>query len=360
MFIVIAILIFGILIFVHELGHFLAARACGVRVIEFSIGMGPALFKRQGEETAQGAGTLYSLRAFPFGGFCAMEGEDEASDSSCSLASKTAWQKIFILLSGAAMNFVVGFLMIAVIFSGAEAYQTPEVTGFFEGCPYEGTEMFQEGDVFHRINGHRIYFTDNVRTYLAGNGSDYHDIVILRDGEKILFEDFYMPLVQYEAADGGVELRYGFYFGGVQEAGFLVNLQYSWYQSLDFVRMVWQGLGALLTGAVGLNEMSGPVGVVDAVNQIASDAETTSDGLSRMVYLFALIAINLAVMNLLPIPALDGGRVFFILITWVIEKVSRRKLDAKYESYIHSAGFALLMGLMVVVMFSDVIKIIFR
>lgn len=351
MYIILAILIFGILIFVHELGHFLAARACDVKVTEFAIGMGPQILKKQGKET------LYSIRLFPFGGFCAMEGEDEESEDERSFSSKKPWQKVFILVAGAAMNFFVGFLMILFVFTGAEGFSSPEITDFYTGCPYEGT--LQEGDVFYKINGHRIYLTGNVSTYLSRSDSDYYDIVVIRDGEKVTIENYYMPLVEYAAENGGTELKYGFYFG-VEEAGVWANLKYSWYTSIDFVRLVWMSLGDLVTGAVGVKDLSGPVGIVDAVNQVTSEAESTSAAVEYVVYFFALIAINLAVMNLLPIPALDGGRVLFLIITLIIEKISRKKLDPKYEGYINSACFVLLMGLMVVVMFNDIVKIVLR
>lgn len=353
MYIVLAIIAFGILITTHELGHFTAAKACGVKVREFSLGMGPQLLKKQGKET------LYSLRLLPIGGFCAMEGEDEDSEDPRAFTSQAAWKRIIILVAGAAANFVVGFLLILLVFSQAEGYSSPQISGFMDGCPYEGENMLMEGDTFYKIDGHRIYFSTNVSEYMTRSGSDYHDIVVVRDGQKVELKDFYMPLREYAQSDGSTVMKYGVYFS-IAEAGPAANIKYSWYCSLDFVRLIWRSLGDLVTGTVGIKELSGPVGVVDMVNDVASQDTSVTDALMDIAYLFALIAVNLAVMNMLPIPALDGGRVFLLIVTWIIEKVSRRKIDPKYEGYIHTAGFVLLMGLMVFVMFNDVIKIIFN
>ena len=353
MYIVLAIILFGVLIAVHELGHFLVAKACGVRVLEFSLGMGPMLLKKQGRET------LYSLRLLPIGGFCAMDGEDEASDDPRAFTSQRPIKRILILCAGAAANFVLGFLMIILVFSGSQSFGTPTISGFMDGCPYEGEDMLMTGDTIYKLDGHRMYFSSNISEYIARSGSEYHDLVVIRDGQKIKLDNFRLTQREYTLEDGSSVLRYGLYFE-LEPAGGLKNVKYAWYCALDFVRMVWYSLGDLVTGAVGLKELSGPVGIVDVVNQAASKESSTGDALREVMYIFALIAVNLAVMNMLPIPALDGGRVFFLILTCIIEGISRKRLDPKYEGYIHTAGFVLLMGLMVFVMFSDVIKIVLR
>ena len=351
MYVVLAIIIFGILIAVHELGHFMAAKACGVRVNEFAIGMGPAIWKKQKGET------LYALRLLPLGGFCAMEGEDEGSDDPRSFQSQSHLKRFIILVAGSAMNFIFGFLLILLVFSRAQGFNSPVVTDFMDGCPYEGTDGLMVGDEFYRINGERIYFSSDVSTYLARNGgSDLMDIVVIRDGEKIELSDYKMDLVEYEE-NGETVLKYGFYFGA-EETGVFAHLKYSWYSALDFVRMVRMGLTDLFTGAVHMNDMAGVVGIVDMMNTVGETAPTFSQGLQNVAYLAAFIAVNLAVVNLLPIPALDGGRVLFLFITWMIESVTRRKLNPKYEGYVHAAGLALLMALMVYVMFNDIARII--
>ena len=348
MYIILAILVFGVLIAVHELGHFIAAKACGVRVEEFSIGMGPALWKKQRGET------LYALRLLPIGGYCAMAGEDEAMDDPRAFTSQAPWKRIIILAAGAAMNFLIGLVLIFIVFSGAKSFSAPVVTGFFEGCPYESEEGLHAGDRFYSIDGHRIYFSSNVTTYLTRHGAT-HDIVVIRDGEKVKLEGFEIAPREYEGYEG---LYFGFEFHEREDATFGAKLKNTWYCSLDFVRMVYMSLGDLLAGAVGVNDLSGPVGIVSMMNDVGNQSESTADALLNICYLAGFIAVNLAVMNLLPIPALDGGRIFLLLVTLLIEAVTRRKLDPKYEGYIHTGGMVLLLALMAYVMFNDIVKIV--
>ena len=350
MYIILAIVIFGVLIFTHELGHFLVAKACGVKVLEFAMGMGPALLQRQGKET------LYSLRLLPIGGYCAMEGEDEDTGDPRAFTAQAPWKRVLILIAGASANFLTGLLLILIVFSQSAGFTSSQIDGFMEGCPYEGAEALQAGDEFYKIDGHRTYFSSNVAEYLS-RGDSVHDLVMIRDGQKIRLDNFHMSLVEYPTEDGGTELKYGLYFATVPSGG-LTTLRYAWYTALDFVRSIWRSLGDLVTGAVGVRELSGPVGIVGLVNDVASSQEDRGEALLNVLYIFALIAVNLAVMNMLPFPALDGGRVFLLLVTWLIETVSHRKLNPKYEGYIHGAGFALLMGLMVFVMFNDIWKLI--
>lgn len=353
LYILLAIFIFGVLIGVHEWGHFIAARLCGVKVLEFAMGMGPVLWQRESKK-----GTLVSLRAFPIGGFCQMEGEDGDSDDPQAFTNAAVWKRFLILIAGAAMNFVVGVLLTVLCFTQAEAFVTPTVTGFMDGCPYVGEDGLLEGDTFYKINGQRIYFSADVSTYLARRTGDTSDIVLIRDGEKVYLDDY--PMVQREYIDeetGETVMKYGFYFGEY-ESGAWAKLKYSWYQSVDFVRMVWLGLEDLITGAVGIRQMSGVVGIVDVIADVGVSSPTVYDALLNIAYLTAFIAVNLAVMNLLPIPALDGGRIFFLLATWVLEHILRRKIAPKYEAYINTAGFVALMGLMVFVMYNDIVRII--
>ena len=354
MYIVLAILAFGILIITHELGHFFAAKAFGVKVNEFAVGMGPTLLKKQGKET------LYSLRLLPLGGFCAMEGEDEDTGDR-SFTSKPKWQRAIILCAGATMNFVFGLIMILCIMPYLNVSE-PIISDFMDGCPYQGEDALQVGDRFARIDGHRVYFTDDVSYYLnrentGGHGSDAHRIVLRRDGKRVVLDDFPMTKVECRLADGSTDLKYGFYFLP-RSFGLFPTLRYTWMEAMSFVRLIWRSLGDLFSGAVSVKELSGPVGIVDYVNDVEAEAESPLEAYFYFFYIFSLIAINLAVMNLLPIPALDGGRVFFLIVTWLIELLIRKKLDPKYEGYIHGAGFVLLMGLMLFVMGNDIFKII--
>lgn len=346
MYIIIAILMFGILIAIHEFGHFASAKLCGVRVEEFSIGMGPALWKHQKGET------LYALRALPIGGYCAMTGEDESSDDPRAFINQKAWRRIIILVAGSFMNFLLGFVLVYLMYVGAEAFISPTIDDFMPDCPYASEEGLKAGDEFYSINGQRIYLVSDVSEFLL-KGDGTYDIVVLRDGKKLELKDFELSLHEYEGYD---DPKYGFLFG-YEKANFATKLEYTWKTSLEFSRWVWLGLDKLVSGEVGLQEMSGPVGIVDMMNDVGQSAESTKMAVGNILYLSAFIAINLAIMNMLPIPALDGGRVFLLLVTAVIEAITRKKLDPKYESYIHMAGMVLLLALMAFVMFNDVWKI---
>ena len=352
LYVLLAIFIFGVLIGIHEWGHFIAARLCGVRVLEFSMGMGPLIWQKEGKR-----GTTLSLRALPIGGFCAMEGEDDASDDPMAFSNAAVWKRLIILFAGSGMNFLLGLVLVLACFTQIESFSAPTVTGFMEGCPYEGQDGLLEGDTFWKINGERIYFSSDVSLYLS-RGGDTADIVLVRDGKKVYLNDYPMAPREYtDAETGETILRYGIYFGK-SETGLGAKLRYGWYGALDCVRMVRLGLTDLFTGAVGVDQMTGVVGIVDMVADVGTQSETTYDALLNIAYLAAFIAINLAVMNLLPIPALDGGRIFFLLVTWIAETVLRRKIDPTYEGYINTAGLVALMALMVYVMYNDIARII--
>ncbi len=360
LYILIAIVLFGVLIAVHEFGHFSAAKLLGVKVNEFSIGMGPLLLHRQRGET------MYSLRAFPVGGFCAMEGEDAATDDPRSFECQAAWKKFIILVAGAFMNFVAGVLIILVLLSQASAFTTPVITGFMDGAEHLVQGGLRQGDRFYRIDGHRIYLMGDTGLFLDRAG-DTVDVEVVREGEHILLQDFdFARKVPITDEQGRTAYMRGIYYGGSVPSTPWRVLQYTWYQSIDCVRTVWISLGDLITGAVGLREMSGVIGIVDLVGQSGQEgAEAAAQqggsplagALENIFSIMSLIAINLAVMNLLPIPALDGGRILFLIVGGVFRLFTRRKLDPKYEGWVNSVGFALLMGLMVVIAVSDVLKL---
>jgi regulator of sigma E protease len=343
-YILIAILLFGVLIVVHEAGHFTAAKLCGVRVNEFAVGMGPAIIKRKKGETD------YSLRCIPIGGYCAMAGEDEESEDPRAFTNQPAWKRLIILVAGSLMNFLLGMLIIAILFAPAQAFLSPVIASFADNCPYDGP--LQVGDRFYSVDGHRIYQYYDFTDYMDKNGP-VHDIVVIRDGHRFKLDDFSMEKLLYE---GETQKRYGFSFG-YEEATFTVKFRNVWNTSMEFVRWVWAGLAELVSGNVSVNDISGPVGIVDMIAETGEQAESTSDAFYSIFYLGAFIAINLAVMNMLPIPALDGGRVFLLIVTAVIEKIIGKKLDPKYEGYIHAAGMVLLLAFMAFIMFNDVLKL---
>lgn len=348
MYIILAILIFGVLIATHEFGHFAAAKLSGVKVNEFSIGMGPAIFKRQKGET------LYSLRVLPVGGYCAMEGEDEDDEYADprSFHKVSPLRQFAILFSGAAMNFVTGLVLIALLFINSAGFIRPTFDNYIEGYGLESCGLLP-GDIFVKVDGHRIYTYGDLSVYLNRAGSSL-DFVVDRDGEKVSLKDVSMPLQERVDEEGNTTWLRGFTVGHhVVPATFFTRIQYTWYTAVNFVRSVWISLGDLIGGVYGLRDLSGPVGIVSTMNEIGTQSASTADALQDLIYLAAFIAINLAVMNLLPLPALDGGRIFFLLLNAVLPW----KIPAKYEGYVHMAGMALLMSLMLVVTLSDVGKL---
>lgn len=349
-YILVAILIFGVLIAAHELGHFLAARACGVTVNEFSIGMGPALWKRQRGKT------LYALRVIPCGGFCAMEGEEEDSDDPHALYRQGFWAKLLIFAAGALMNFVTGLVILLLLYSGAKAFYDPTITAFADGCPLESEVGLQVGDTLLSIDGERVYMYSDVGLLLGLNRDGTFDLVVRRDGERVTLTDFPMAQGTYTDQNGNAYTGYGLYFG-VKEATAGDRLANSWNNAMDFVRLVRLSLKMLVTGEAGLRDLSGPVGIVSTMTEVGEASDTLGAAVENIAYLAALIAVNLAVMNLLPLPALDGGKIFFLLVNTVAMAVIGKQIPLKYENYIHFAGLVLLLGLMALVTFSDVWKL---
>ena len=328
-YIIAAILIFGVLIGLHELGHFLAAKACGVRVNEFAIGMGPAIWKKQKGET------LYALRIFPIGGYCAMEGEEEDSKDPRALNNQGFWKKLLIYAAGAIMNFLTGLIIILLLYAGTKAFYTPTIVSFADGCPLERQDGLQVGDTILSIDGERVYIYSDIQMLLGLNRDGTYDLVVRRDGQKVVLKDFPMERREYPTADGGTYVGFGFSFGA-EKATFGSRLVNGWNNAIDFVRMVRLSLKMLISG-----EQSRSVG----------------DAIANIAYFAALIAVNLAVMNLLPLPALDGGKIFFLVINAIAMLLFKKQIPAKYENYIHFAGLILLLGLMLFVTFHDVWKL---
>ena len=351
LYIIAALLLFGILIAVHELGHFLAAKACGVRVNEFAIGMGPTLWQKQKGETQ------YSLRAFPVGGFCAMEGEEEESDDPAALNNQGFWKKLLIFAAGAAMNFLAGLLIIFFLYLPAQGFYQPVLSGFADGCPLQGADGLQVGDRLVSIDGERVYVYSDVSLLLGLNNTGVFDLVVDRGGEKVRLDDFAMERQTYTDQSGNAYSGYGLFFGAA-EATFGDKLAYTWNNAVDFVRLVRLSLQMLVNGQAGLKDLSGPVGIVSTMVQVGEQSESTRAAVENIAYIGALVAVNLAVMNLLPLPALDGGRIFFLVVNAVAMLLFKKKIPAKYENYIHFAGLVLLLALMVVLVVSDVGKLI--
>lgn len=346
-YILFAIVLFGVLVIVHELGHFAVAKLFNVHVDEFALGMGPMLLRYKPGETA------YTLRLLPIGGFCAMAGEDEASDDPRAFTSQSAWKRALILAAGSAMNFLFGVLVLLCVYSSATAFRAPVIADFMDNCPYEGADALQAGDRLLKIDGRRIYQFSDVSDFLS-RGDGTYDIVLRRDGKRVTLENFEFVPVEYE---GEETKMYGIYFG-YDEATFTNTVRYSWNTAMEFGRLVWMSLEQIVEGKVTVDDMAGPVGIVNLMTETAEAAVSTSAAIMDILYLGAFIAVNLAIMNMLPIPALDGGRVFLLIVTWIIESITKKRLNPKYEGYIHALGMVLLLALMAVIMFNDIIRIV--
>ena len=358
LYIFIAILMFGVLIALHEFGHFAAAKFCGVRVNEFAIGMGPLILHRQGRETE------YSLRLFPIGGFCAREGEEEGqSPDPRAFPNRPWWQRLVILLAGVFMNFLTGFVIILILLAPAQGFLTARISGFSEEVPVLARDYLREGDRITRVDGHKVYLQPDISFFLGRISASQVALEVERDGQRVVLPS--VPLTAVPQSDGSERLMLGIHMREYEEATLLHKVKYAALECADNVRMVWYSLGELIRGAVGLRDMSGPVGIIDMVGQVgeagaqAAEAAGTSaflGALENILSFGAFISINLAVMNLLPIPALDGGQIFFMGVNGVYTALTRKKMDPKYLGWVSAVGFVCLMVLMVAVTVSDILK----
>ena len=354
------IFLFSLLIFIHELGHFAAAKTFGVQVNEFSMFMGPVLFKKQKGET------LYSIRLIPIGGFCEMEGENGDSISPRSFTAAAWWKRLVILVAGPLMNLVAGLVLFGCFFAPQERYIVPVVDQVEPGSAVaagENREGIRKGDRILEIDGERIYMYSDFDLVLTANADSQnnpenrHDLVLLRDGQRVVLRDFSMQKRQFQEEDGSVSLRYGFSFGSV-ERSVTSLLKQTWNACLSNIRMVRISLKMLFTGKAGLKDMSGPVGIVQMMTETSARSSSLYYAFLNMLSFGGLISVNLGIMNLLPIPALDGGRSVGVVLTALVEGITRKKINPKYEGYIHGAGMIVLLALMGIIMFKDIFVIV--
>ena len=329
--IVFGILLFSFLIFIHELGHFLAAKASKVQVNEFSMFMGPAIFKKQVGET------LYSIRCIPIGGYCAMEGEDEDTDNPRSFQKARWWKRLIILAAGSAMNFIAGFLLFAIVFAPMKEVITPAIDSFES---YSTIDGLQVGDEILKVDGEWIYVSDDITLIMSLKGGNTHDFLVRRNGEKVLLEDVKMEAHLTKDKNGNDVMRYGMNLHS-EDANFGNKLCYIWNYTIDNVRNTRLSLQMLVTGQASFKDMSGAVGIVDMMTDVAASSPSWTD----------------ALLNLLSLPALDGGRIVGLMLTTVIEAITRKKINPKYEGYIHAVGMILLLVLMAVITFKDIFTI---
>ena len=346
--VLVSVLIFSFLIFVHELGHFLAAKSFGVQVNEFSMFMGPALFQKKIGQT------VYSLRCIPMGGYCAMEGEDEDTDNPHSFQKAAWWKRLIILVSGAGMNFVVGVLIFIIFMLPATNMVTANISEVLDCVTFQGEQGLQVGDRIVSIDGERVYVGDDVNMLLQVLPGDSREIVVERNGQKVTLHG--ISSHEHTDKDGKVTRHYGFDLTQMKPT-FLDNVKQGFLLTIDNVRNVRLGFAMLFNGQAGLKDMTGAVGLVGAMTDVATQAKSTFAAVWSMIYIGGVITVNLGVMNLLPIPALDGGRVAGLLLTTGIEKITRKKLDPKYEGYVHGVGMIILLALIAIITFKDIFMI---
>lgn len=343
--ILLAVLAFGFLVVIHELGHFIAAKLSGVQVNEFAIGMGPKIIGfKKGE-------TDYSLRILPIGGFCAMEGEDEDTGNSRAFTNKPVYKRLIILVAGSFMNFIAGFVILLILFAPAKYTAVPIISGIADEYTDEGPGGIMIGDRITSINGERVYMANDISLLLNRYYGEPYDIKIERDGEETVLED--AVLVKSDVTFNGEEF-YGFGLRySTAKAGFFINCRNAVYNGIDYVRLVRMGIVDLISGNVGVSDMSGPVGITTVMTEAVS-----SDNFGTFFSLVAFISINLSVMNMLPLPALDGGRIFFIFVNLVFRLFKKKPIEAKYEGYVHMIGFVLFLSLMVYVTYNDITRLL--
>lgn len=375
--ILLALLVLDVLVMIHEFGHFIVAKLTGVKVNEFAIGMGPRLFKwGRGE-------TVYSVRAFPIGGFCAMEGEDEgaptpsalggnadrdavAADGSRSFANKKVWQRILIVVAGAVMNLLLGFVLL-LVYNGVlteppanyDKVLFPTTTiARLEGDTTAYQSGLRPGDTILEVNGRRILMDTDLTMEMQNDADGVLQMVVLRsteDGEQKVTLDAVKFVLQEDPESGRRYLKYDFSLLGV-ERGVWNTVTYSAKQEMSIATIVWRTLVDMVQGDYGLNDLSGPVGTVDIIADAVGDAVSDTRSLEAwrsLVMLMTMITVNLGVFNLLPLPALDGGRLLFLL--W--EGLTRKPVPAKYEALVHFVGIVLLVLLMLVITYSDITKL---
>ncbi len=342
LYLVLTFLLMGILVFVHELGHYLTARLCGVTIHEFAIGMG----KRIGGFTSKKTGIQYSFRLLPIGGYVAMAGEDEEVDDPNAFNKKNVWQRMLILVAGAGMNVLTGFLAMLVLTGGMTlaGYRLPSTTiaEFSSGAPSHITGL-EAGDRILSVDGVKVHTGYDLSYEIMFNAYKPVDIVVERDGQKLTVPDVRFP----SGVEDGIELGSMDFRVFAAEGNAWNVLKTTYYRSISSIKMVFDSIGGIITGRFTLASMSGPIGVANAVADVASQPMAVWN----ILYLFALIAMNLGVMNLLPIPALDGGRLFFRLL-----EVLRfgKPINPNLEARIHGVGMMLLLAFTAIIAFKDI------
>ena len=334
LYVFIAIIAFGFLIFIHELGHFIFAKKFKVAIIEFSIGMGPKLISRVGKD-----GIVYSIRLLPLGGYVSMIGEDEDSDNPDSFNKKPAWQRFIITIAGAIMNLLVGVIIMIILTASTQRFGTTKISQFSKDSL--SSELLMIDDEIIRVGSTRVHTSRELSYEITRKAYKPINITVIRNGNEVTLANVSFPKIVNEGiAFGGID----FYVYG-EDRTFSTIVKNSFYSCKSTIKMIWDSLYDLLSGRYGVEQISGPVGVTGAI------ADAAKNSTYSLFYLIVVISMNLGVFNLLPIPALDGGSLLMILI----EMVLRRPIPKKIEYGIRAIGFILLMGFAILVTFKDII-----
>ena len=337
LYILLALFVFGVMILVHELGHFVFAKIFKVAINEFSIGMGPKIFSKKLKD-----GVQYSLRLFPIGGFVAMEGETEESDNPNSFDKKPAYQRFIIVAAGAVVNIIVAIIIVFFLSVTSPYFGTTTIASF-EGNvdTYQG---LMPNDEIISVENTKVSTVDELSYAIMMNGSKPVDIIVLRDGKEHLVEDVVFPT---QEKDGFVYGQMNFkVYGEKKTIGSVIKNTY--HTSISTVKMIWDSIIGLITGKFGFKQISGPVGVTGAMVDVARQ------GPYSFFFFVSVISMNLGIFNLLPIPALDGGTLLFT----AIEMIFRKRVPKKIEDTLKLAAFALLIVLVIAVSIKDVIMLI--
>lgn len=342
---IVFIFILGIIVLVHELGHFLWARAFGVHIYEFSIGMGPIIFTHKGKD-----GINYNIRALPIGGFVAMAGEVYEDDKKVKkekfLCNKPIWQRIVVMAAGVVNNFIMAILILfAIGIIWGSTTLTPKVLKVEEGSPMEKAGV-TTGDVILSINNHKASSYDEAVILLYyKNKTDYYEFRIKHKDGSV--EDYKITPEIKKDEVGNETKVFGVYFDQSETHGFLNKIRYAFEKFWSIVKSMWLTVAGLVTGKISINALSGPVGIFTVVD------ESINTGLYTVIYLIAYLSINVGVINIIPFPAFDGGHILFL----IIEKIKGSPVNQKFEDMCHKIGFALLMILIVIVSINDILRI---
>lgn len=373
---VVTIIIFLVMISLHEFGHFIVSKLVGVKVCEFAIGMGPAVLKFHGRET------LYSIRIFPVGGYCRLEGEDEKTDDVRAFCNQKWWKRFCVVVAGAVLNVLLGFAILFAITLNLGSFKSTVVEKVVENS-YLADSGIVPGDRIVAIDGKSIGFYPDISLCTEKlTGEEEVEITVRRNGKKIRYsvlpseeistvsyeekgactvtevngEKISEQISEYTDAEAageyiGQSYTNRRYILGIvpqtEKSGFLNSAVYAWHNTVYVVKLVYNGLWEMISGQTGLEQVSGPVGIVSAVNTMVHSGKYW---VLNVMNLAALLTINLGVFNLLPLPALDGGRILFMLI----ELVRRKPVPAEKEGLVHAVGLILLLAFAVVISFKDI------